>query len=227
MPGTVPSKVRLDPFRRVVGIHWGGDADEALALAIAIRMTMFLQVAADPSQVETALRYRNPFDWSTVPPLPPLYWSPRLLFADGWQSGEFADIVVTGLQDHGAPPDYYWPSLATFDAATYGFLRWQNPGGSSTGIDAPILSLGETTPRQFLSGDASISDYYLDGTVQAFRTDYAGGSAEVSGRTFEYAGAVAINVGGTAHPIQLIGGPDAPEASVNYELWQLYLPVTA
>jgi len=219
--GSVANPVVLDPFRRIVEVHWG-NSNPPVAFAFCVRVEPETVTQTDFS-VDHAPQYYNPSSYS-LGIMPPRWWTAFVLTDDGEWNGA-ASSIINGMPEFGPPPLYEigpW----TNDIGSQNSLRWIDPVGSSTGIPAPVIGFGETEPRIFKLGAASIamcdvSTGAVTASVMAWPSDITVQSGILN---YAYAGAVAVPKHITGADQELIGGPGN---HIDYELWIICIPVTA
>jgi len=216
--GSTGRPVVLDPFRRIVGVHWRDNTTPPLAFAFIVRLGAVVRPIDEPA-AEVAPIYYSPFgtpnngfyhpDVSV-----PLSWGGYVLTEkEGWIGA--ASHTITGLPAFGTGPLYEIGTFVALEVFPYALsLKWADPTGDVLDFVSPVPGTGGVAPN-FKAGAASVTSLSGGATSLLFPTDI---SVEAGAFSYAYAGAVSV---------ENIILDDTNKLVDNRQLMILCLPVTA
>ena len=208
----------LDPFRRIVGVHWRDNTTPPLAFAFTVRLGAVVRNMDEPN-AEVAPIYHSPFGTPNAglyyPDVSvPLSWGGYVLTEkEGWIGA--ASHTITGLPAFGTGPLYEIGSFVALEVFPYALsLKWVEPTGDVLDFVSPVTGSDGGKPN-FKAGAASVTSLSGGATSLLFPTDI---SVEAGAFSYAYAGATTV-----ANHIT----DDFTKLVDNRQLMILCLPVTA
>jgi hypothetical protein len=216
--GSTGRPVVLDPFRRIVEVHWRDNTTPPLAFAFIVRLGAVVRPIDGPA-AEVAPIYYSPFGNPNTgfyhPDVSvPTSWAAYVLTEkEGWIGA--ASHTITGLPAFGTGPLYEIGSFVALEVFPYALsLKWVDPTGDVLDFVSPVTGNDGVTPN-FKAGAASVTSLGGGSTSLLFPTDI---TVEAGAYSFAYAGAVSV-------PITILD--DSNELVGDRQLMVLCLPVTA
>ena len=215
--GSTGRPVVLDPFRRIVDVHWRDNAPP-LAFAFIVRLGAVVRPIDGPAAEVAPIYYSpfgNPNSGFYYPDVSvPTSWAAYVLTEkEGWIGA--VSHTITGLPAFGTGPLYEIGSFVDLEVFPYALsLKWVDPTGEVLDFVSPVADTGGVKPN-FKAGAASVTSLSGGSTSLLFPTDI---TVLAGAYSYAYAGAVSVAFTVLDDSNELVG---------DRQLMILCLPVTA